>query len=283
MDDLRVLIVGDCRSHEFREAVGQLTGTADVVFADDLRFAIAMIDIRGAAPDLVILAQRLPRQFNVKEVDQLRRKIPTTRFVAMLGSWCEGEERSGEPLPGVQRIYWHRWKAWWSVQQQLLAAGRCPDWGQAVTLAEEDRQIVADAQDSPLSHLRGSRRMVAVAATHWEMSDWLCEACRHWGHAAVGVDPREHLPNVSIAAVVWDCRDPDDFVEVTRLRRHFGDVPVLALANFPRWQHRETLIASGVASLLAKPFRLNELREALERLIPISKTKRPRRTISRVA
>ncbi len=197
----------------------------------------------------------------------------------MLGSWSEGEERSGDPLPGAQRVYWHRWTAWWTAQQELLAAQRCPDWGQAITLAEDDRQVVASAQDDLSSHLGEPQHMIAVAATHWEMADWLCEACRQWGYASVGMNPRERLPSLPVTAVIWDCRDPGNLAELVRLRQHFGDVPVLALTNFPRWQHRESLLTAGVATALSKPVRLNELRAALDALIPASKI----RSVSHVA
>ncbi len=283
MDRLCVLMVGNRRSLEFHEAVEQLTASVDVLFADDLPSATTMIGHEEATPDLVILAQCFPRQFSVDGVDRLRRIVPTAHIVAMLGSWCEGEERSGEPLPGTQRVYWHRWTAWWNAQQQLLATRRCPDWGRAVTLAEDDRQLVADSQDTQLSHAIGPPCVIAVAARHWDVADWLGEACRHWGYAAVGVDPRERLPSVTATAVVWDCRDPDDLVEVARLRRHFGDIPMMALVNFPRWHHREALLAAGVTDLLAKPVRLNELHTALQSMIPKAETDRHAHSVSRVA
>jgi len=135
MDELRVLMVGDSRAREFRGSLELLRASAEVTSAKDLAEAVSLTTGGEIAPDLIVSAQGFPRQFRAWLVERLRASIPTAHFVALLGSWCEGEERTGEPLPGVQRIYWHRFAGWWAAQQRVLAAGRCPDWGQPVTAA----------------------------------------------------------------------------------------------------------------------------------------------------
>lgn len=268
MDELRVLMVGDSRAREFCGSLEFLRASAEVTSAKDLAEAVSLTTRGEFAPDLIVLAQGFPRQFRAGLVEQLRGSLPTAHFVALLGSWCEGEERTGEPLPGVQRIYWHRFAGWWAAQQRVLAAGRCPDWGQPVTAAEDDRQMAASRRETALPQVRKTpQSTIAVAASQCEMTDLLCETCRQWGYAAVGLNPREQLPMAQVAAVIWDCRDAEDLAELLRLKRHFGEVPVVAVTNFPRWQHRQQLADAGVAALLSKPLRIDELQAVLEPLL----------------
>lgn len=284
MDELRVFVVGDCRSQEFRDPLAQLHASAELTSVVDLAGAVSLVTRGVVLPDLVVLAQQFPRQFDAAGVEQLRHKVPTAHFVSLLGSWCEGEERTGEPLPGVQRIYWNRFAAWWAAQRRLLTAGLCPDWGQPVTSAEDDRRLATLRNEAPLPRVcESSPPTIAVAATQREMADWLCEACRVWGYGAVGLNPREHLPQMPVAAVIWDCRDAEDLTELKRLRRHFTDVPLVAVANFPRWQQRERLINEGVAGLLSKPLRIDELQAVLQPLLKNHVAERLASPLGRVA
>lgn len=283
MDDLRVLLVGPCHSAEFSDAAAELTQTVHVTAVPNLPTAIDLTNDGRETLDLILMAQGFPRQFSAVDVERLRCNLPTAPIVTILGSWCEGEERTGTPLPGTQRVYWHRWSSWWATQLLLLEDGRCPDWGLPVTSSEEDRRMQGFAPALPRLLPNESRRLILVAATQWDMNDLLCEACRTWGFEPVGVNPREHLPKTSAAAVLWDCRDVGDLTELQRLKQHHDQVPILALASFPRWQHREKLMNEGLAAVLSKPVRLEELRVALEPLIRPAKTQPQPQLLNRVA
>ena len=50
-----------------------------------------------------------PGQFSCEAIDRIRTRAPLARLVGLLGSWCEGEVRSGQPWPGTIRIYAHQW------------------------------------------------------------------------------------------------------------------------------------------------------------------------------
>ncbi len=267
MDDLHVLLVGPCNSAEFRAASTEIARTVNLTTASDLPEAIRQTSGGRTTVDLIILAQSFPRQFAERDVEQLRCNVPTAPIVSLLGSWCEGEERTGIPLPGVLRVYWHRWSSWWATELLLLEDGHCPDWGLPVSCAEEDRRLQRPAIGSSPLLPKDSNRLMVVAATQWDMSDLLCEACREWGFEPVGVNPREQLPKMSATAVLWDCRDAADLTELRRLQQNFDQVPILALASFPRWQHCEQLQNAGLTAVLSKPVRLEELRVALEPLL----------------
>ena len=106
----RVLLVGGDPDGEFSAAVNWLQGHAALTSVARIEDAAAELD-RGPPPDVVLIAQARPGQFTRGQVEQLHRASPVSRLVALLGSWCEGEIRSGRPWPGVVRIYWHQWRA----------------------------------------------------------------------------------------------------------------------------------------------------------------------------
>src|SRR4051812_25178310 len=110
-----VQLIGEVDHPDFREAVGLLRSNAQFALAD-------------ASPELIVVAQTRPDLICSDELNQLRRATPLARIVALLGSWCEGETRTGRPCPGVRRLYWYEFPAWWRRQLQLRAANRCPDW-----------------------------------------------------------------------------------------------------------------------------------------------------------
>ena len=67
--------------------------------------------IEEIAVDVIVVAQAYPGQFSGEALDRLARLAPLARVVVLLGSWCEGEVRSGRPWPGAIRVYWHQWPA----------------------------------------------------------------------------------------------------------------------------------------------------------------------------
>ena len=68
-------------------------------------------------PDVIVVAQAFPGQFSLDEIDRIRGLAPLARLLGLLGSWCEGEVRTGLPWPAVIRIplsgsfyqYFHWW------------------------------------------------------------------------------------------------------------------------------------------------------------------------------
>src|SRR5437868_5038942 len=64
----------------------------------------------GEVPRAIILMQSRPGQFAGREVEELHAQYPLARLLSLIGPWCEGEQRSGRPVPGVVRIAWRQWR-----------------------------------------------------------------------------------------------------------------------------------------------------------------------------
>ena len=98
MSQPHVWMLGDWEQAEFAAAVAYLQTSVDLSLTPSAN-----------DPDLILLVASRPGRFSAAEVESLHRRAPLAKLVALLGSWCEGEVRSGHPWPGVTRIYAHQW------------------------------------------------------------------------------------------------------------------------------------------------------------------------------
>ncbi|MBX7166388.1 MAG: hypothetical protein K1X74_08555 [Pirellulales bacterium] len=250
----RLLWIGSARRAEFRQPCAGVARRAAAVFVPGIRAAAAEIAV-GGPPDLIVLAQARPSQHEPAAIERLRRQAPAARWIVLGGSWCEGELRSGRPLAGAARVYWHQWPIQWPRDCESFEQGDVPVWGLPATAQEEDRLLADLNPGEPDSRLR-----IAVASADFEMHSLLRRALAGYGSTAAELDaPR-------LDGVVWDARSPEDLQELAELRRRVPSVPIVALAGFPRWQDVRSLRALGAAAIVSKPFLIDELLWLLARL-----------------
>jgi hypothetical protein len=122
----RVLIVGDYEHHEFTFACNWLKQHTELSAAESVAQTLNKFPTRQRDWHVVVFAQGRPGQIKDREVEQLAQQCPLASLVALLGSWCEGETRSGNPWPGVFRVYWHQFPA--QCQQQLILGDSTTSW-----------------------------------------------------------------------------------------------------------------------------------------------------------
>ena len=213
---------------------------------------------RSTDPDLILLVASRPGRFSAAEVESLHRRAPLARLIALLGSWCEGEVRSGHPWPGVTRIYAHQWQA--RLPRELET------W-QPRTATEIDRLM-----NSRLA-TKAQRQLNGIAAAQRTMFDALAAACRSFGKEAVWLLP--HLPPTvqCVDAVIYDATLDltDELAHLRKLREQLHSPPTLLLLDFPRQSDLLAAMQAGVASVLAKPYLIADLAAEIERLAtPVS-------------
>src|SRR5437764_86557 len=104
-----VWIIGDWQEPVFEEAVAWLRLHADCNCFDSAVAACGSAS-NGRGPQAMVFVQSRPGQFARVEVEKLHAIEPLARLVALTGPWCEGEQRSGRPIPGVPRIAWRNWR-----------------------------------------------------------------------------------------------------------------------------------------------------------------------------
>jgi len=254
--ELSVLVIGSTERTEFREARAALESMANVRAVPDVAAALMALAEADPVPELLVMVQAYPGQFSQEAVDQLRRAAPLARIVALLGTWCEGETRTGKPCPGVIRVPWHQWpaRAWHELTR--LGEGACSPWGLPATATEEERQLaIADEPWEPRTGL------IAVCSPRADSRHWLSAALRRRGYQVLALRPHDPLPAEPLAALLLDgteCRG-EEMEHLRRLRAARGTEPILMLLDFPRVEDRDRALAAGATAVLAKPLVLDDL------------------------
>ena len=254
--EFSVLLVGNAAHREFRPAVELLERAGGLTIAADVAAALVELERGTPPPALVVIAQARPGEYASAEIDALRRAAPLAPFVALLGSWCEGETRSGSPWPGVVRVYWHQWRWRATAELAALRTGRRSNWSLPATASEEERLLASALQ--PFVNRPG---LAAIAAENFAMADWLADACRAQGFAVIHCTALRPCKASGVEAVLWDAglAAEANFAELETLRLAFPDARRIALADFPRIEHCERLLAAGATAVLSKPVLLAEL------------------------
>lgn len=235
---------------DFRDAVATLRAEAELV------------DVANS-PELIVVAQSRPGEVSAAEVHRLRRAAPLAGLVGLVGSWCEGETRTGQPWPGVARFYWHEFPLWWRRQLQLRAAGRCPDWAQpADTASLPGMQLAGPPPTRQTTANTGSVIVLRVGVR--DTADALTDVFRRAGFAVVWQRPgRDNCPVRGATAGVWDGGQLDEH-ELNDLATFCQQMArdraaVVALLDFPRRHNVDAAHACGAAAVLGKPWRNTDL------------------------
>jgi hypothetical protein len=256
-----VHVFGDVDHPDFRDACALIRSQSQ--FAND-----------GAAAELIVIAQSRPGAIGEQVIQRLRRVAPLAGIVGLLGSWCEGETRTGRPWPGVPRLYWHELPTWWQRQLTLRAAGRCPDW--ARPLSSELPALNIQHPASSIQHPAPlSRGLIVLRTHHRDTADALSDVFRHAGFATVWQRP-DHPAGIvrGATAGIWDGGQLDE-AEAEDLaffcRTLLSDAaPVIALLDFPRRDRVDRAFELGASAVLGKPWRNEALIAQLHTLLEIT-------------
>jgi hypothetical protein len=251
-----VRLIGEVDHPDFREAVGLL--------CSDARTAVE------APAELIVVAQTRPDVLCSGELNQLRRAAPLAGLVALLGSWCEGETRTGRPWPGIQRLYWYEFPAWWHRQLQLRAANRCPDWarpsGQQLRQSEPGRR-------------RPRSGLVVLRTPQRHNADALADALNQAGHSTAWQrHDRGPAQTRGALAGIWDGGQLSD-AETASLAAFCAQMsrdnaPVVALLDFPRRDRVDRAYEAGAAAVLGKPYLNSDLLATIEAVALVSRRTR---------
>jgi hypothetical protein len=259
-----VWLIGDAEHSDFLAAVELLSATALVQRFMDVAQAGERISPEPI-PDLIVLAASRPGVVHAGDVEQLRRRAPLAGMVSLLGSWCEGETRTGRPAKGVLRSYWYDFPNWWRRQLALCAVGYCPDWAQPATA--DWHGLSADAIERS-TNLGGG--LIVLQTTCWETGDALSDVLRAAGYATAWFGGRAPSVRGAVAGI-WEGRqlNAPELGELSGFCRRLAkdNAPVMALADFPRRDRCAVAYRAGAVAVMGKPWLNVDLLFTLERLI----------------
>lgn len=230
---------------------------------DDLDAAGRLLAAGPNAPEFIVLAQSRPGQFAAARIDALRRLAPLARIGRLLGSWCEGESRSGQPPSGCVSSYWHQWPARWARDLARFRGGHTPGWALPVTLSADERTLAA--AEYPIQRRAGS---IAIYARHAQTAAALGDACRLGGYRPLLVREGQRASAPGALAVIWDA-DVERMTDPAALqivRTCAGQGPLLALVTFPRADDCRRAAEAGLAGVISKPFLVQDLLWHLDRV-----------------
>jgi CheY-like chemotaxis protein len=262
MSSLSILLLGDTDRTEFQDARLCLDDRGVVHGFSRVALAAAALVEGEIVPDVIVVAQAFPGQFSHQAVDRLRRLAPLARVIGLLGSWCEGEMRTGSPWPGAVRTYWHQWAIRCDRELRRLAKGECCSWALPPTATEEERLLADTAERWPQRH-----GLVVICARSREMAEWLSAACRSRGFATVWQRPPITARVDGAVAAIFDgtLLREDQTSDLHRLAAALRPAPVLALLAFPRAEDRRRALSAGAAVVVSKPVAVDDLFGELER------------------
>jgi hypothetical protein len=256
-----VLLIGDSSHGDFAEPRDWLEERCDLRRAAGVAEACDSLYKTGA-PHVILFAQSRPGQFSQSDVEQLHARSPLSRLVVLLGSWCEGEMRTGRPWSGVVRVYWHQWAARMIPE---LAAGntdRCTVWRLPRTASGTEQLALAAEGDWRRGH-----GLVVIHTRLFCDYQAFSDVCTAGGYASFWDQP--HGPSFVGGAAGVLCTaiggDPSEAGLVGRLARRYASAPLVVLLDFLRGDDRQRMADAGAAAVLAKPFLVGDLLWHLDR------------------
>jgi hypothetical protein len=211
------------------------------------------------------------------DVEHLQRRFPIAGVVALLGTWCEGETRTGRPWPGILRLYWYEFPAWFRRQVKLRAVGRCPEWSQCdFGLPAAAGKLLSDFPPRRVNSLRiaggTTRGVIQLSAPSRETAEALADVLGCAGFATVWQRSGNIASLVRGAiAGIWDGgqldeREAGDLAAFCRRLDRYH-TPVIAILDFPRRDRVEQAMNCGAVAVLGKPWRMEDLLGTIEQVL----------------
>lgn len=258
MSDHKILFTGDFWHSDFQSLLSEFEVPVTLVSFEKAK------TLADSGYDLVVIAQARRDQHSAGDVQELQTLFSTTPVVALLGSWCEGETRSGTPWPGIERVYWHQWKGRYQKFADQLEQHNITDWHSARTSTIAD-QVVNSRSDS--NDYSNKIRCVAISAWTNHQHAMVADAINHFGWSSCWVERAawnaETAAAVDVIVIEADAWSSELGNRVKWVQRQVDDCPIVLIANYPRQDNLKEINAAGVSEVISKPFELDQLKSAI--------------------
>ena len=263
MKKKNVLLIGDYQYRDFREAVWWLKQHTQLTQVSTIPSGLQYLS-RGDHPQAIVVAQSRPGQFSIPLIEALHAAEPLSRLVGLLGSWCEGEMRTGRPWPGVIRVMWHQWKPRLIPQLQTASNAAPGNWSLPRTASVAEQMAVT--ADAVWPRRQG---LIAIHAPTFLDYRAISEACGQVGYSTAWCSPAQPLHASGFAAAIFDgvAADGPTLGLIGKVVQQLQPAPVVALLDYVRRQDFDRAMAAGVAAVLAKPLLTYDLLWYLDDLI----------------
>jgi hypothetical protein len=257
MSDHKILFTGDFWHADFRGIISSIDVPLTLVPLEKIE------SVSESKFELVVVAQSRRDQIGCEDIEKLQSMFEQTPVVGLLGTWCEGETRSGNPWQGTTRVFWHQWEGRYdSFVQQMEQAG-VSGWHAPRTTTIADRI----AAEKPNFLSRDDPQHIGISAWSNSQYEMLADAMRYHGWIPHWVE-RTMWDGQSSNLVSTICIDADSWSyelsqRINWLNSEFPNKPKVLLLNFPRANELEEIKAAGVTEVVSKPYELADLKRAV--------------------
>lgn len=264
MDDFRILLTGD---YWHRDFAGVISGLKFPITLQPLESVVSS-PLKTSDYRLVLIAQPRRGQFEVGLVEQLQNRFAHLPIVSLEGSWCEGESRSGSPIPGLIHIYWHQWQGRLDNFLYRLNRHEQPSWHLPKICSLPDR-IVHDLEWEPVRVEFDA--VVGISSLTADGFGMLRDAFERTGQRTIWIDHpdsgngRPTTPTVLL--IEGNSLSAELEKRIRILHAQFRHSPLILILNFPRSHEFELARKLGVAAIVSKPYELGNLYSAVQRAI----------------
>ncbi|WP_417736592.1 hypothetical protein [Rosistilla oblonga] len=236
-----MLWIGDNQHPEFRDAWTWASQSGQCQHRGSIDDAVEQPVARSTPRIVIARPDRQP--LPAAAFNALQQQYPLASYATLLGSLCEGEQRTGTPWPHCQRIYWHRWSfqlvAWSGLNPQ--ASPSAPTTSGCIGIVSRSRWIGSGVVDS-LRH--ANIPCVAVALQQ----------------LAIAGPYSDLLWDDSVIATLDDWQ-----AQAAAVAAHAGTARHHWLVSSPRVETWHALQAAGFESLHSKPLDLDSILASLNR------------------
>ena len=177
----------------------------------------------------------------------------------------EGEPRSGRPIAGLQRIYWHQWPRLADQLERLETGGGSPlAWPS--TAGDDERILAANRTiENPIPDLR-----VVIVARHRETAQSLADICLQAGWQSRWIQTIPTDAPLDADVILFDAINgsASEIDTVAKLHTVRPETSIIVLQGFPRTDDMDCWKAAG-AAVVSKPFMVAELTGWIEKLVGV--------------
>ena len=264
-NSFRPVVVGSADRAEFAEVLRSVRVYPECrAFADLHDFERwTQTDRPQPVIDVLILLQSYTGEHPQSVFERIRQNYPITPVVSVLGSWCEGEQRTGWPLAATNRIYGNDWIMQGESELYALEKGEFSLWGLPPTFRDDEILLEQTKRRTDQNDYSEKTAWIfscrSINLPDAEMNRLLAKKLQLRGIQASFIEWNGCIDFSSPPTLIlWDIgvvneKSFEQIVQVLReLRQKAPQSEIVLRMNAPRTDETRTLCDSGADQVLSK-------------------------------
>lgn len=209
-----------------------------------LRELIEAVETQGEFADLVIVCQSWRDEYAAQEVKAGLASLPVSRWMCVVGPWCESEGRHGSRWPLAIRVPLHSWRTRLTQEIDVVHG-----WLPALAITAAREEAFAFDRQSLLPKHAGPTISTIILSPDREWKAWIRDLCQ-----SGGLQPIEPEPGISPEILILDL-DPLTSTTPATVQTWKAEYPhslIVGCLGLVYPEDRQRFQEMGVAVLLSK-------------------------------